>query len=268
MALRGIGSWARAKGLSTEVLDRLIEALVGTGDVGLAKERLEGAALDDAIATPLLRAVDGTRSIHLPGTGEQSWALMLLALVDGGHDEALDVVVNAVGDEGYSHQAEDAIRELLRKGHVLKLWDHLATRLSEDPLLAIPLEHITSRTSFREQLPIDAVMAWVGRDPERAAAAARLTRPHDEVLDPLAVALIERFGADSRPARHIATRASSTPGAVSGLARFFERQANHAAEWERRSDGEVARWAHALASDLRRRAAAEREEDELWRKLA
>lgn len=273
-ALRGLGSWGWSKGLPTDVLDCLLGALIEAGDVvmtrhavGLAQERLEAVPLMTTIAPYLLRMVNETRSVHLPGTGEQSWAFVVVTLVEAGHGDALDVVVDAIGDVGHSHQAERAIQEIIHRGHLLDLWQHLAPRLAEDPVFAIPLASITSRTSFREQLPVDTVMVWVEHDLDRAVAAARLTRPYQRVLDPLAIRLIERFGADSDPAQKIATRASSTPG-VNSFARFFAQQADLANGWERDNQGEVARWARALASSLRERAAIEREEDQLWRKLA
>lgn len=274
-ALRGLGSWGWSKGLPTGVLDRLLSALIDAGDVmmtrhavGLAQERLEATPLDPAIAPYLIRAVNETRSVHLPGTGERAWAFVVSKLVEGGYLDALDVVVDAVGDVGHSHQAEQAIQELLRGGHVLELWPRLASRLADDPIFAFRLATLTETTPFRQLLPVDAVMDWVAGDPRRATTAARLTRPHGSVLDPLAVSLIERFGADAGPAREIEARACSTPGAVNSLARFFEQQAVNAAQWERDHPGEVARWAQSLAASLRERAAMEREEDQLSRHMA
>lgn len=274
-SLIGIGSWGWAEGLPTGVQDRLIATLVNAGHVtmamhavGLARERLKASPVDEAIADLLLRLANETRSIHLPATAERDWASIVLALVEGGREDALDVIVGAIADTGYSHQAEHAIRELIDGGHTLMLWKRFETMLVEDPLHAIPLEHTISRTPFREHLPDELVMSWVGEDQVRATTAASLTTPYTKELDPLARALIERFGAGSRPAREIEVRACSTPAAVNSIARFFEQQAAHAEAWAQQGNEELSRWARAFASHLRERAAEEREEDELMRKLA
>ncbi|MCA9707912.1 MAG: hypothetical protein KDK70_18820 [Myxococcales bacterium] len=234
--------------------------------VGLAERRLEGPPLNASLTEVLVRLVDRTRSVHLLATGERPWVDLVVALAAGGRREVLGSIANGVGDIGYSHQVERAIEGLLRTGHVDELWDVLAAKLAEDPAFAIPLEHVMSQTSFRERLSVDRIMAWVGRDLGRGASVARLTSPDARTLDPLAHALIELFGADSWPARAITARSGSTPG-IDGSARFYERQAENAAEWARSSQGEVARWASRLAAQFRERAEAEREEDELMQQI-
>lgn len=274
-SLRGIGSWGWGRELAIDVLDRLVTALTKTDEpelarpaVGLAGHRIEARPVDPSIADVLVRLVDLTRSTHLPASGEQDWVALVTVLAHEGRTEVLTSIAGAIGDPGYSHQAAQAIEKLSAEGLADELWHALSVALTHDPQFARPLEFMLSQTSLRERLSAETIMEWVGHDPQRGTTVARLTAPHQEVLDPLAHGLIERFGRDSDVARTIEARAGSIPRAVHDPIGFLEQQASHATGWAHDNEGEVGHWACRLAADLRVRAAAEREEDQFIRQFS
>ena len=173
-------------------------------------------------------------------------------------------MLRALDDDGYSHQAQRAVAELADTEHADTLWEVLLAGLAEKPVRVITLDRILS--GARSQVPVSKLLAWVGGDPGRGAVAAQLARPYQPDLDPLACELLERFGATSQPARALGARAMSTPAAVHSFAAFFGEQASNAETWATKCHGAVATWAASIAADLRDRAAAEREDETLWRR--
>ena len=86
----------------------------------------------------------------------------------------------------------------------------------------------------------------------------------DERLGGVSRRLIERFGADSRPADVLLRRASCGPGRLRSV-ELLREQLDHARAWQGDASAEIARWAGRAADELTCALAREEAEEALVR---
>ena len=120
----------------------------------------------------------------------------------------------------------------------------------------------SQRYAVVSQVPIDILMDWVGSDTRRSIIVADMCSAHERPLNEIARKLIGKFGADSPAARVLASRAHSTPSAVSSIAEFVKSQLENAKHWALDGDPEVAKWGQELVAEFQHSYEAESAREE------
>jgi len=255
-----IGSWEREA--TAESLGRLVSALLDSEEPSAQSSALwllvRRATTPNEPAQrwlPLLtRAMAALSNSLLEGMTAYQWKRAALLLLDAGEvSRALDFAGRALRPErGYRTPEEPwAIFGKCAERDPGAVWRALAPRLSGDPRDAAALASALSGTSVPARLPVSKVMAWVGRDGDRALRVARMVSMHQgDPLPELARALVARFGPDSPCARVLAADVRATPHMVASLAAFSAAQARRAAEWAADPDPRVRVWASRLKESL------------------
>jgi len=249
-----LGSWELDA--SDEALRRMVKALLITGtltaaSVGLtlAVRRLNARdSIEESWSVLIERLLDFLADNPQGGLADYDWGRGGKLLVRTGRLEvALSLALRVIG--------HDDMRTSLDHG-----WEVLRACIAQDPrvgwrgftsLLERRDAHLLTTTlRFRElgeAFPADEVLAWVGRNEQRAALIANLCAPHADDLSPLARGLLIRFGPESRAAGVLESRARFTPRATSSLAEFSQKQLRRARSWAKDPHPNVRTWAERVA---------------------
>lgn len=177
-------------------------------------------------------------------------------LTDGETERVLAAALTALRNPhrmGPDEHAWNIVEERL-KVEPASTWPRLASLLEEPALRPSEIWAELGSRRIVKSLPVDVVLAWVGRDERRGRLAAELATAHELPLETLTRSLIIRFGPDSLVARVLASRAHSTLGAfIGGLSGFFRDQVEKARGWTADSDPRIAAWGRDVLASLRRK---------------
>lgn len=257
--LLGLGFWGWHEPVSLPLLDALILALADT------PLRLQGLGL---MARRLERSCDG-----LSPESREMIHTLLLAI----NDQSLKAVAERdwvdIARRWRSHGDTRVVRTVLlalvqRYGHLGHAFDVLARWLKDDAaevwratidVLGDDMEERSHQLAYAfihlrvlDHLPCEEVVAWIGDDEDRALAIARWTVLDEDALDPVARALIHRFGPGGAPARVISEQVD--PVGSEHENEMLERTAR----WASDPDPEIVAWATSLRDHLDARAALRR----------
>jgi hypothetical protein len=254
-----LGSWgARA---NTRPLGALARALLTTNEIpaGAAALSLVLARMDAVpeAVTELLdvlgEAVMSLATVPDPDTMlAYEWELACKKLHERGRDSSvISAAIEALRSSesvGFADRVWTVLHPLLMT-HGAEIWAAL-THLLEN---AKDVERIlvdARGSGLMRHVPPGDVVRWIGHDRGRQIAVAEMCGAYEEPLNPLARALIAKYGAQSPTASVIAARAHSTPSAVSSLAQFARGQLTNARGWARDNDPEVALWGARMVKEL------------------
>jgi hypothetical protein len=265
----GFAGWARA--ISTPLVEELFRHLV-RGD---ADARVMALACGAELAMVRWEQVSGetraqlasllgqTAASSLDSVASVPWKRIALVLLgEGVVPPVIDAVVTFLENDGgdtVHPDLEPVLERLLVQGHADGLWRALAPRLASQTL-----RPKLARTELLAHVSPELVLAWVGEDEARAADIAALCAPWTERLGGVSRHLIERFGAESRPANVLLRRASCGPGRLRGV-ELLREQLEHARTWQGDASAEIARWARRAADELAAALAREEAEEALVR---
>jgi len=202
-------------------------------------------------------AVTSLASVPDPDTMlAYEWELGCKKLHEGGQDDTIiGASIEALRSSeslGFADRVWTALNPLLAT-HGARIWEALTPLLEKSTDAAGVLVDMRGSGLLRH-VPSDDVVRWIGTDRGRQIAVAEMCGAHEVPLNPLARALIAKFGADSPAASVLAGRAHSTPSAVSSLAQFARGQLTNARSWARDSDPEVARWGARMVREFEQSA--------------
>jgi hypothetical protein len=278
-ALAGLGfhrTWAEDVDLA--LIDRLIAAAADLGEeahpyaLWLVAARLRRSTDLGALAPRVHAILESTGKQRRAAVTSIAWVDSVVALALAGDLRVLRRTLEwATRRVGFEHDLVEVLRRLAKDGDHHELWPAFASVLDTDSSasqLAFLIDQLCEQQpGLRARLlEPERVLAWVGDDEERGRRAAQLAALHSTQLDPLARALVERFGANNSVARALAGRATGTLRTVTSLEDFSASQARRARGWAEGGSPELRRWAEELARCLEDDARREAERTEYERR--
>jgi hypothetical protein len=270
-----LGGWgARA---NTGPLRTFARALLGTTEIPAVAAALSmvlahldahpeaGEALSDELTELVMRLA----SVPDPDTMlSYEWELACKKLRAAGRFQTvIDAAMEALrstGRVGFADRAWTVLQPIFAT-HAAEIWTRMTGLLERSQDVGRILVDARGR-GLLHHVPPDSVIGWVGGDRSRQIAVAEMCSAHEAPLNPLARALIMKFGAESPAAAVIAARAHSTPRAVSSLGLFARAQLANARTWASDGDPEVARWGARMIRELEQSAEAFDAHEEYERK--
>ncbi|MGH7436531.1 MAG: hypothetical protein ACRENE_12730 [Polyangiaceae bacterium] len=258
-----LGSWG-AKA-NTDPLRALTRSLLAMNELAARAAALSLVlARIDAVpdAIPVLLDVLGEAVMSLASLPDPDtmlayeWELACKRLHEGGRDSnVISAAMEALRSSesvGFADRVWTVLHPLLA-ARGAEIWAAL-TRLLENSKDVARILVDARGSGLLRHVPPEDVLPWIGKDRSRQIAVAEMCGAYEVPLNPLAHALIARYGADSPAASVIAGRAHSTPSAVSSLAQFARGQLTNARGWAHDSDPEVARWGAKMVQQLEQSA--------------
>jgi hypothetical protein len=254
-----LGSWGAKANIGP--LRSFARALLATNELparaaalSLLLARMDaGADAGTELLDVLGEAVKGLATVPDPDTMlAYEWELACKKLHTGGRDAS---IINAAMEAlrssesvGFADRVWTVLHPLLAT-HGAEIWAALTQLLESSK--DVPRILVDARGSgLMRHVPPGDVIRWIGNDHGRQIAVAEMCGAHEVPLNPLAHALISKYGAESPAASVIGGRAHSTLSAVSSLAQFARGQLANARGWERDSDPQVARWGARMVREL------------------
>ncbi|HTA91796.1 MAG TPA: hypothetical protein VK745_19575 [Polyangiaceae bacterium] len=258
-----LGSWG-AKA-NTVPLQCLARALLATGEIAAEAAALSMVlartdAVPDSVAElmdVLAELVVRLAAIKDPDTMlAYDWEIACKRLQEGGRDQTvIDAAMLALQSSesvGFADRVWTVLHPLFAT-HGQEIWAALAHLLDESgDMKGIVVD--TQASGLMHYVHPPNVIHWIANDRGRQIAVAEMCGAYEAPLNPMARALIARYGAQSIAASVIANRAHSTPSAVPSLAQFARGQLANARLWALDDDPEVARWGARMVRELERSA--------------
>lgn len=274
-ALMGRGWWLK------DVTDDRVAAFVAsllakdlTVSAALALEiiveRIEGRPTTlPLFRESLYQALERLSPHPLDGMVEHYWELGSLALVEAGDlDRGAHLAVTALARSIGSHHHGWAVLHAVYARAPDVAWRSVEAALSRNDAGSGNLVLAFHFHAASIAWPADAVLRWVGSDPQRARRIAQIVRPRSDEFDPILRELLRRFGPRGMVASTIMGRIFSTEHAVSSLAAHDSEQLSRARHWLGDSEPSVRLFAKELVDSLERsfeaNTAAEEDERRRW----
>jgi hypothetical protein len=205
---------------------------------------------------------------RVPIVHQPAWRRVVYALAEAGWiGMVADLLLSALDPEtdGFNMSlARFTLQGLLEHIDARLLWEHLAPRLLEHRRRYLVIEELAAH-GLVERLGLPFVLEWVGQDELRATLAVHMVRLGGPALDPLARALLQRFGSGS-PVVFALHRMVRELGGGALLADRYREQRELVRAWGQDLDPAVRSWAQGLEVALTRAIDEEEARAELRRR--
>ena len=251
---RGVSSRSPASSTEISTLVRKLLEMGRDASIGAALEILDDVMRERTgdflvLADLAVQALSLAAKVEIWGSAEHYWEEVALTLVARGRakDAARAAMEMLSRDRGSAHGVWPVIVRAFEQD-ARGSWEALAQALDQPNARAISL-------AFRWwgmvlPIPTDDALVWVSDSAHRAALAANLVSPFRPNLPELLRELIRRFGANSSPARVIASRMFGTQGVVKSIASDAAARLDYARAWAKDDDAEVAQFGSRIAQQL------------------
>jgi hypothetical protein len=223
----------------------------------------------DSLERTLIALISNLATQKLTGMNDYVWELgCKLGLRRGRVKEVVEAAITAIGtteDFGSDEHAWRVLEEAVKLDPA-EVWKAITPSFDVRDQRSYRIILESQRYAIVSQIPIDVIMDWVGSDNRRSITVADMCSAHERQLNEIARRLIIKFGADSPAAHVLASRAHSTPGAVSSIAEFYKSQLENAKSWAEDSDPQVAKWGKERVAEFQASYEAESAREEFEEK--